>query len=346
MHKTQDKEVKTIKAILFALNHHPYMDKGDKNEILAKRTQGYKNLTDDATETERIFAITGKDVYESGHQWSCGTLAKSFCYVNSNLKEILKEIKTHKRFKNDIDALEKETGSLENIEPLKEVQIMISTHPEHFIDGMRAHTLPCVKMGDGKWYAIEPNVKSTIKDYPQHPVYSGIPLILDEIKVGGQIHHILQIITVPYEIRSVLSWKEYEQLGFDGALKHFYKHDKNTKMFFGTIETILKSIDLTKKEGKIYDFCKKIQHSKMPIKIFGVKNGKQQFSVITININGGLYYFMPTHNYPMMHKIEIDGDTAISDNNKWNIVWQQTPKQYIKSYDKHLQSISNTKTKR
>ena len=36
MHKSQDKEVKTIKAILFALNHHPYMDKGDKNEILVK----------------------------------------------------------------------------------------------------------------------------------------------------------------------------------------------------------------------------------------------------------------------------------------------------------------------
>ena len=342
MANIQNKESKAIKAILFALNHHSHMDKGDKDDVLIARTAEYPNLNEYSTLTERIFAISGKDVYESGYNWSCGTLAKDFCYVNANLHKILKELKTHKSFKQDIEKLEQDIGPLENIEPLKELQVMISTHPEHLIDGMMGHTLPCVKMDDGKWYAIEPNVKSTVANYPQHPKYPGIPLIMDEIKVGNNIHHIFKGIDVPYEIRSVLPWSEYEKLGFSGALKCFYKHDKNTQMLFGLIETVLKSIDLTKKEGKMYDFCKKIHHSKMPITIMGVTCGKYKFSVITININGDLYYFMPTHSYPMMHKIEINGDIVISGKEKWNIIWQQTPKEYIKSYEDYLnQSLQN-----
>ena len=64
---------------------------------------------------ERFFAISGKDTYESGHQWSCGTEAKTFCYLNSILPK----------------------------DEQLEVKIMISTHPNHLIDSMANHTLPC-----------------------------------------------------------------------------------------------------------------------------------------------------------------------------------------------------------
>lgn len=49
---------------------------------------------------------------------------------------------------------------------------------------MEGHTLPCVKMSDGKYHALDPQVKIT-KSNPN------VPFIQGEIREGNIIHHIL-----------------------------------------------------------------------------------------------------------------------------------------------------------
>ena len=335
-------KIKTIKAIIFALDHCPHVDKGSKNEILIKRTQNYKTLNKNSDETERMFAIEGKDVYESGRQWSCGTLAKAFCYVNSNLKKILGKLKEHEPFKEDIKQLENDIGPLENIKPFDEVRIMISVHPEHFIDAMHGHTLPCVQMEDGKWHAIEPNTQNTLEEYKQYPV------IQDEIKIGNQIHHIYQGMDKPYEIMAFMSYEDYLKQGFRGFLKVASKMDVTSQMICTSIETLFKSMTISKKPGQIYEFCRVMQKQniKLPIKIMHFKDDKYNFDVMAIKLNKDMYYFRP-YDYLVLKKFRIEKNKAITDSHQWNIVGTiLTPEEYIKVYENHLKSKTSIGIKR
>ena len=83
---TDAERIRTIKHILDEINNPKHRDDGSKHTVLVNRTnqKEYKSyINNKSSDTERFFAISGKDVYESGYQWSCGTLAKSFCYKNS-----------------------------------------------------------------------------------------------------------------------------------------------------------------------------------------------------------------------------------------------------------------------
>ena len=67
-----------------------------------------------------------------------------------------------------------------------------------------------------------------------------------------------------------------------------------------------------------------------------VAKGKNKFSVITVQINDEWYYFVPNKNYIMSHKFKIEQDKAITKNEEWDIVCQETPKQHIKTYERYL----------
>ena len=289
MKLTDEQRIKSIKKILQMQRHPVHKDTGDKADILISRTKNYPGTTEKSTDFERFFAISGKDTYESGQQWSCGTEAKTFCYLNSILP------------KNE----------------QLEVKIMISTHPNHLIDSMANHTLPCVKMGDGKWYALEPT--SVAENRIRHPMYPDIPFIMDELKVGNKIHHIkkgmVEKENPPYEITAIMSWQEYEEKcsDFGTFLKYGSKRDKKTKTIVATIETVLQQINSNGKTGNVYAFCTLMGNSKLPIKV--IKPKGYDFTELLLAINGEQYVFMPNHKYLMIRKsqYEIEHEFTMDD---------------------------------
>ena len=300
---TDAERIESIKKILQKQRHPAHRDAGDKADVLIKRTKNYPNITAKSADFERFFAINGKDVYESGYQWSCGTEAKTFCYLNSTLPE-----------NEQLD-----------------VQIMISTHPDHLIDSMANHTLPCVKMGDGKWYALEPT--KVAENRVRHPKYPDMPFIMDEIKIGKQIHHIKKGMVErnekPYEITAIMPWAEYEAKcsDFGTFLKYGSKRDKKTKNIVATIETVLQQINSDGKTGDIYTFCTLMKDSKLPIKVFKPKG--YNFTGLLLVINGEQYVFMPNHKYLMLRKSEYEIEK------EWNMV------DYIKWFEKKIMDKSN-----
>jgi hypothetical protein len=298
---TDEQRIKSIKKILDRLNHPIHKDAGNSDQVLVNRTKHYTNLKPDAEPHERFFAITGKDIVESGRQWSCGTVAKAFCYLNSQLPKSER----------------------------LDVQIMISTHPDHLIDSRSNHTLPCVKMGDGKWYAIEPQ-KDAVDDRPRHPMYPDLPLILDDIRVGNIIHHIKpRMLGIPYEITAVMSWQEYEEKcsDFGTFLKYGSKLDKKTRTVIAAIETVLRQINRGNSVGNIYTFCKALGDSALPVKILCIQDDKRKFNDIAIKIKNSLYGFHPNKKYCYLHEISADKGTIISE---------QTPAEYVKSYNENI----------
>ena len=290
---TDDQRIESIKKILQMQRHPPHRDAGDKADILISRTKNYPGITEKSTDFERFFAISGKDTYESGAQWTCGTEAKTFCYLNSTLPK----------------------------DEQLEVKIMISAHPDHLIDSMANHTLPCVKMGDGKWYALEPT--KVAENRIRHPIYPDMPFIMDELKVGNQIHHIKKGMVErgnpPYEITAIMSWPEYEEKcsDFGTFLKYGSKRDKKTKTIVGAIETVLGQINSNGQTGNTYNFCKLMQDSKLPIKV--IKPKGCDFTELLINVNGELYRFGTRHRYAMIQKLkyETEKEWTMVDYVKW-----------------------------
>ena len=332
---TDKERLKTIKAILFILDHPAHVDNGDSTQVLINRTKNYDKITDKSTNVERFFAISGQDVYESGRQWSCGTLAKSFCWVNSKLKDILGQMpREHKK------QLEREIGTIDDIKPFDEVRIMISVHPDHLIDAMDCHTLPCIKMDDGKWHAIEPNTKQT---EPEHKDY---PIIQDEIKVGGKIHHIFSGMDTPFEIRQFMSWAKYESdmSDFKKFLKTTSKRDKQTEFIIGQIETVLGQINKGKSTGRPYSFCRALDNDSLKIKILSLRSTDSCFTTVAVQIHGDLYHFNSGVSYACLHRLQRLGKDKLVDTSldtKYTITAEYTPDEYIK----HLE-IENQTQKR
>ena len=315
------KNIQSLAAILYAGEHPKHRDSGDKKEILFNRTndkEKYPKLDAKSTENERIFAISGKDVYESGHQWSCGTVARTFWYINSELQKITNR---------------------SDLNPFEDVRIMLSVHPDHEIDGSYGHTLPCIKMPDGKWHAIEPN-PNTIKNYPQHPQYPRLPIILDEIKVGNKVHHILPGMDVPYEITAFMSYQEYIEKcsSFGSFLKFYTKRDKKTKIQIGEIESILAQINSNGNTGNTYEFCKHMQGKRLPITI--IKPKKHDFVFIALKIGNDLYYFRPEHKYAYLHKLQDLGNNQLLDidsKRQYEIELTGSPSEYIQYHKGQIQ---------
>lgn len=87
---TDDQRIESIKKILHRMSKPADIPQGlsreqyqkYKRDVLFDVTDMYPNVNENTTETERFFMITGKDIAKIGLQWSCGTMAKLFCYLN------------------------------------------------------------------------------------------------------------------------------------------------------------------------------------------------------------------------------------------------------------------------
>ena len=127
------------------------------------------------------FALTGEQIMKYRFYCSCGNAALAFAYVNSTLSQ-------------------------EDRIPSDKLMFINSTHWKHLVDGMSGHTIPCVKMADGNFYALEPQ-KYHRKD--------GVEFILSEIAVGNKICHLLKsqdmVNHQPFMITRITSPDEYSK---------------------------------------------------------------------------------------------------------------------------------------
>ena len=106
-----------------------------KTDLLFEITKPY-GATEQSSKTDMDFMLTGEDVVERYFQTTCGQAAKAFCYMHDKMVK---------------------SGE---IEPL-DLQIMMSSDVNHLMDAQIGHTLPCVKMSDGKYHAFDPQIRFT-----------------------------------------------------------------------------------------------------------------------------------------------------------------------------------------
>lgn len=323
-----DEQIKqTIKKILGILHdpetgwnaaryamHKKYKDNKSYNhakfEYVRNIVRKY-GITDRTTLTEMWFMMSGKDVVENHLQETCGQAAKAFCYVNSTLPK-----------SEQLD-----------------LKIMMSTDMEHLMDASIGHTLPCVKMSDGKYHAFDPQICLTDKQ-------PDVQIIESEIKKGNVIYHLLEGITGrPYKIMAVMSWPEYEKKisDFGNFLVVSVDRSSKAKMITGAITNVLKTMNFTNSiRQDIYTFCREIQNTNLPIQVasYSMGNGKNQYSfVLTVKLDGVLYYFIPYHTYLYMHKLEDLGNNKFLDldgNREYNMISGYTPAEYIKWFETNV----------
>ena len=112
------------------------------------------------------FGLTGEEIHNYRFICSCGTAAEAFKYENSLLN---------------------------NDEKLADIKFINSTRWDKFHDGMSGHTLPCIKLADGKYYAIDPQIPDNEPKF-----------ILSKLEVGNNIYHLLPSMTgTPYMITNI-----------------------------------------------------------------------------------------------------------------------------------------------
>lgn len=343
---TDEQRIESIKAILKQL-HDPktgfdakrkelrekYKDNDEYRAAMEKfgrkiaETHGVKG--DNVTESDIKFSFTGKDVVENRFAISCGNRAKAFCYMHDKL---VKEGK---------------------IKPL-DLQIMMSTNIEHLVDGTDGHTLPCVKMGDGKWYAIESNV-NIVKNPPKHPKYPDVPFVVDDIEVGKEIHHILNgIEETPYKVMKMMRWKEYEKKmsNFANFLKASVERGYKATMITAKIELALKNMESTKLARlNIYNFCKEMGNSRFPIKVVesSIKGYKgQRTFFVMVKLDGNWYSFLPEKkNHLSLLKLQDLGVNRFvsEDKNKYEyaILYEWSMSGYMKWCEKNVMNTAQIK---
>ena len=219
---------------------------------------------------------------------------------------------------------------------------MISTHPDHLIDSHSNHTLPCVKMGDGKYYAIEPNPK--LADNPS--LYDKIPMIKTPIVVGKKITHFF-CRDKQYKIMALLKWSDNEKKlhDFNTFLKTASDYNDKTRDIIKKIESVLKKINSEKTTSinkKIYDFCADIVDNhkdiakKIKIAIIQIKDYDEHIVIpitaFTITLQKQPCRFVISHNYVSL--------TNIDKNNL--VLWEKSLVEYINMCGK-WQNATETK---
>lgn len=272
----------------------------------------------DALFDEQIFRLTGKDIVENGLSRSCGHAAKAFCYINSQLPK----------------------------DERLDVAIMISVRSDHLIDAMEGHTLPCVKMSDGKYHALDPQVKIT-KANPN------VPFIQGEIREGNIIHHILPAIieegNYPYKITKLLSWEEYETKlsDFSKFLDVASERKGKVELVCGAIKTVLLQNKFSKYENdflQMYEFCNEIKNRKLPIKIFVYKCAKDNLNkrivFANVELDGKWYKIGLNRNYLFLH-LQEDINNFESGPRKFVLEQQLSPSEYMKEYEEYMMKAKN-----
>ena len=272
----------------------------------------------DATYDEQKFALTGESIMKNRLYVSCGNAAKAFCYVDQHLSDYI-------------------PGSQNG---LLDTQIMFSTDPERLIDGMSGHTLPCVKMSDGKYHALDPQIPVD-KENPQ------LPFIQDEIVVGGNINHILPSIAKngrPYKIMKIVTPKELETtyLDFGKFLEATTSRTGKTGVICKSLSATLKKLNLKqyRKMGAaklVYEFSKAYQDLPDDLDVL-VYSDKENNIVpfFRAQLNGQWYNVRMDADYLSLNRHDTVQELDY-DGRKLHLIKQLSPSEYIKEYDNYIQ---------
>ena len=285
---TDDKRIKIIKKILNILHNYK------PNTSLQKMMDVHKGSYND-----KLFAITGKEIHDAQHAVTCGHWAKAFAYENSLLpKDEQLDIKT-----------------------------MVSTHPDHLIDSLSNHTLPCVKMDDGSYYAIDPQVRDV-----------DLPMIQTPIKVGATIKHIIGGLKnePEYKIMALIDWTDKRLYNFDTFTKMASERNEKTKEIVAEIEDVLKSTLSSKRQEYIFreEALKRIPNIAKKMKVAVIESDERQEHIIEPvhrivleleNKDGRKQQcaFAPCGNYAVFKNID----------DRHKILWQKPLAEYVKLYD-------------
>ena len=270
------------------------------NAELMELTKNYPEARYD----ERLFMVTGEQLFNSGFTMSCGHRAKLFCYINSKQKSPL------------------------------DVKIMISTTADHFIDSWENHTLPCVKMSDGQYYAIDPGIVIN-----ENTPIEKLPIISKPVIVGKQVEHILQHFKDKQsKVMALMSWPEYEKQCsvFEKFLEIASERDDETKIIFSEIKQILeKGIS-----NSIYKLCKEtlaVNNVKLPIYVARFDNND---TWVLLKLKDGYYHLDLDRKYVVVQKQRYTKDKNaeyledLEDKRyKSKILWIKKPAEYIKWRD-------------
>lgn len=236
--------------------------------------------------TEHTFALTGESIMKNRLYVSCGGAAKAFYYVDQHLSDYI-------------------PGAQNG---LLDTQIMFSNDPEHLIDGKSGHTLPCIKMSDGKYHALDPQIPVDKKN-PQ------LPLIQDEIVVGGQINHILPSIAEkgrPYKIMKIVSPQELEStyLSFENFIRDTTEHKGKTAELCNRLVVLLNKLNLGQYRSNTemaYHLAKETQNSDLPLDIVVYKRQTGELTVFPrIQLDGNWYDFRMDSNWLSMNRHDTD----------------------------------------
>ena len=123
------------------------------------------------------FALDGKTINKYRFYASCGNAAIAFAYENS---------------------------TMDNGIPESDIMFLNSTRWDHLIDGLSGHTVPYIKLSDGKCYVFDPQIN------PRNN--SELGFIVSDIKIGDTIYHLLPGMRgVPYMVTYVQTPDEYRR---------------------------------------------------------------------------------------------------------------------------------------
>lgn len=253
---------------------------------------------------EQKFRVSGEDIVKNRFYASCGNAAKAFCYHNSQLPP----------------------------ERRLDIKILLSTDPEHLIDGMVGHTLPCVKMSDGKYHAVEPQINPNKGEY----------IIKGDIEVGKNINHILPSIAEkgrPYYITRIVSpeYHEKELSDFSVFLDQSVVRKGKTGMIAGKLKLMMQQLNLGQYERnsrRIYEFCNNLRDSKIPVAVFNYREDGKKTDILylAVQLDGNWYGINTSHSYLKLHKTE-DLNKGPYGNDKIHLEQQMSPAEYMQYYN-------------
>lgn len=111
------------------------------------------------------FGLTGDNITKYRFFTSCANAADAFLAVNKTLPEPI---------------------------PEKDIRILNSTKFDHLLNGKSGHVIPCVKMPDGTWFAVDPQRTAN--------GHFGFTIPEEEFKAGNKVFHLVGQRHQPYMI--------------------------------------------------------------------------------------------------------------------------------------------------
>ena len=111
------------------------------------------------------FALTGDQIMKYRFFASCANAADAFLAVNKILPEPI---------------------------PEEDIRILNSTKFDHLLNGKSGHVIPCVKMPDGTWFAVDPQRTANS--------HFGFTITEEEFKAGNKVFHLVGQRHQPYMI--------------------------------------------------------------------------------------------------------------------------------------------------